>query len=279
MLNADIKELLEARRFGVVTDRLYEDPGLVGALVSFLDEADSGTQTGILTILGRYGFDHPELVYPHVEAIMHVLARNDSLKSDVACAMGNLVFNSREKSAEVIPMLKELFHDEDSLLRQDAAAAMGNIGFKFPDLVEEDIPGLIAMLESDDEDEQETGAQALGKIGINSPEIIRETFPRLVSVLSHAKEASCGGIISAFGALGFHYPEMVREQIPKLVGYLHSTNPIAVKNAVMALGIIGMNNPDLIEPAVADLRKLTGDPDREIRLNAMVAISKSDDSG
>ena len=134
------------------------------------------------------------------------------------------------------------------------------------------------MLDSPDDDEKEAAAQALGKIGINSPELVKDVFPKLVEVLEHAKEASCGGIISAFGAFGFNFPEMVKSQIPKLANYLNSTNPITLKNAVMAFGIIGMTRPALIREAVPRLEELTQHPDREISLNAKVAISKTGDA-
>jgi HEAT repeat protein len=271
----NLDDLLGSRRFGELTAALYENPGLAEKLARRLSGSDRETRRGIITVLGRFGFDHPEAVYPYISNILETLAEDPDLKSEGACALGNLVYNYRDKSEEIMPILREMMADEDSFLRRDAAAAIGNIGFKYPELVEQDVPQLISMLYSDEEDEREAGAQALGKIGISSPELIQEIFPRLVGVLEHAKEASCGGIISAFGSLGYHYPEMVREQVPRLIAFLGSRNPVAVKNAVMALGMIGMANRELISEAIPELRRLTESPDREIRLNAQVAVQGS----
>jgi len=61
---SEIENLLKERRFGVISRMLYEDPELVNELMGFLDTTDSETQVGILSMLGRHGFDHPEQVYP-----------------------------------------------------------------------------------------------------------------------------------------------------------------------------------------------------------------------
>jgi hypothetical protein len=272
-----LEELLAGKQYGDISSRLYQERGkLVRELIHQLEVTDDDeTRRAILNILGRYGFDHPEDVYGSTGTIMKILDEKPALKSEGACALGNLVFNYQDKSAEILPMLREMLKDDDVFVREDAAYAIGNIGFNYPELVKEELPALIHMLDSEDEDEREAGAHALGKIGVNSPELIKDQFPQLVKVLEHAKETSCGGVVFAFGAVGFNYPELVREHIPRLIEYLKSRNPVVVKNAVMAIGIIGMTSPELIDDALPFLEELTHSKDQEIALNAQVAMKRS----
>ncbi|MHB8169084.1 MAG: HEAT repeat domain-containing protein, partial [Thermoleophilia bacterium] len=136
-----LEEMLARKRFGEVSKLLYQHrEEAVRELIRLLDTSDDETQRGILNVLGRYGFDHPEDVFGHTGTIMKLLDDNPGLKSEGVCALGNLVFNYRNKSEEVLPILRVMLNEPDPFIRQDAAYAIGNIGFNFPDLVEDQLP-------------------------------------------------------------------------------------------------------------------------------------------
>ena len=148
---------------------------------------------------------------------MQILDRNSALKSDVACALGNLVFNSEDKSSEVMPMLKKLFHDEDCFLRQDGGGHRQPRPTS-PELVEDEIEGLKAMLDSDDGTSGKPAPRPWAR-SASTHRVVRTAFPNWWKSSRARQGSQLRGIISAFGALGYHYPEMVPlERIPRLVG-------------------------------------------------------------
>ena len=70
MMPASIKNLLRERKFGDVSNLLYEDPSLLAELARLLETSDLDTQTAILTIMGRYGLDEPQNAYASTGSIM-----------------------------------------------------------------------------------------------------------------------------------------------------------------------------------------------------------------
>jgi len=127
----DLERLLKDKRFGEVLKILYKDRTAIREIIACFETAEYEIKAGILNILGRFGFDYPDLIYEYLTPIIKTLEANPSLRSDGAYFLGNIVFNFRNKSIEAIPLLREMLAAEDRFLRQDAAYAIGNYRIQF----------------------------------------------------------------------------------------------------------------------------------------------------
>ena len=93
-------------------------------------------------------------------------------------------------------------------------------------------------------------AAALGEIGRNNYEIVTDITLMLFNYLK--ENFTREGMLWGLGRLGQAHPQVVQEAAPSIQACLADPNPQVRAYAAWALGIIEA------QPAVADLRRLTG---------------------
>lgn len=208
-------------------------------LMPMLSGADRTTRTRILQTADAVARARPDAVAPHLGAVIdHIDPGVDPIGRRIAARVVALVAAEHPTPAiDAIPRLEVFLRGEDRQLRRTAIAAVAYVGSAYPHELLPLFDDLVAALESDDPGVLQAALVALGDLSTT-------TTPRPEAVIEGAMP------------LVHHDDDAVRVNATGVIGDTLGRTPHLERSRYFE---------GLLDPL--------GDPDAEVRANAMTAIA------